>query len=175
MKRLFAMITSSLFVGSLFAAALPDTAKETEETRNPIGCRDLGHSYDLKVLHLQPEASGTERQAMYFLFNKTNQVVNLYQMRDKDSIYSIYMNSTLQPRLWSVLSTSEPQMKYICTTPDSKSLFGKIVDCGSMLKVCEFNNVIYGLNNRGNFWIVRNNSRNGAVRDVVRYGIIPAT
>jgi len=174
MKRAFALIVSGLFSSVLFAA-LPDTVKETEETRNPLGCRDLGHGYDLKVLRLQPDASGVERQSMYFLFNKTAKSVNLFQMRDKDNIYNMYMNHTLNAHQWSVLATSEPKTQFICTIPDAKSPFGKIVDCADMLKVCEYNHVIYGLNNRGNFWIVRNNTRNGAVRDVVRYGIIPAT
>ena len=71
-----------------------------------------------------------------------------------------------------MLSSSE-RMKYICTVHDGKSSHGRIVDCANSLKVCEYARVKYGMNNRGNYWLVQGNTRSGAIREVVYYGIIP--
>ncbi|KTC87186.1 hypothetical protein [Legionella brunensis] len=157
-------------VNNVFAAK---EAKEVEDTRNPLGCYDTGYQYDLKTLHLYPGQSG-ERQSMYFLFNTLNQKVNLYQMRDEESSRSMYLNHSINARQWAVLSTSEKKVKYICTVPDGKEEYGKIVDCAESIRVCEYTNVRYGLNNRGNYWIVNSNTRGGAIYQVIHYGIIPA-
>ncbi|CEK09913.1 hypothetical protein [Legionella hackeliae] len=148
-------------------------AKEVEDNRNPLGCYDTGYQFDLKTLHLFPGKAG-EIQSMYFLFNSLNQKVNLYQMRDEESSRTMYMNHTIQPGQWAVLSTSEKKVKFICAVPDGKEEYGKIVDCADSVRVCEYTNVRYGLNNRGNYWIVNSNTRSGALREVVHYGIIPA-
>ncbi|MDI9819098.1 MULTISPECIES: endopeptidase IV [unclassified Legionella] len=153
-----------------FAAKEP---KEVEDSRNPLGCRDIGYKFELKILRLFPEESGA-RQSMYFLFNTLNQKVNLYQMRDGESSRSMFLNHAINPRQWAVFATSEKQVKFICTVPDGKQSYGKIVDCSDSLRVCEYTNVRFGLNNRGNYWIVHSNTRNGAIREVVQYGIIPA-
>ncbi|WED42205.1 endopeptidase IV [Legionella cardiaca] len=166
------LLVSFLYSGvnSAFAAKV---SKEAEDTRNPLGCYDTGYQYDLKTLHLYPGKSG-ERQSMYFLFNTLNQKVNLYQMRDDESSRSMYLNHAINARQWAVLSTSEKKVKYICTVPDGKEEYGKIVDCADAVRVCEYTNVRYGLNNRGNYWIVNSNTRGGAINEVIHYGIIPA-
>lgn len=147
-------------------------AAEKEDNRNPIGCSDAGHQFDMHTLRLLPEDKG-HSQSLYFLFNKTDQKVTLFQMREPDSSRSMYMNHQINAGQWGVLSTSEKQVKFICTVPEANSRYGKIVDCAENLRVCEYINVKYGLNNRGNYWLVNSNTKNGAIRDVVRYGIIP--
>lgn len=173
MKRSFLLLIVLMWSCVVFAKASDD---EKENTRYPLGCRDMGYSQELKVLRLQPEPIG-ERQTLYFLFNSSMNPVSLYHMRDNESMYTVNLSHTMNPKQWAVLASSAHQVNFLCTVPDKafKSSYGKIVDCGDYLKVCEYNNVIFGLNNRGNFWVVKNNTRNGAVGDVVRYGIIPAT
>lgn len=143
-----------------------------DEQRSPIGCRDVGYEFDLRILKLYPEAAGMQ-QSLYFMFNKSNDPIALYQMLSEESSRSVPLNHTINGRQWGILSVGEKEVKYICTQPTQESHYGKIIDCASRLKVCEFDNVKYGLNNRGNFWIANDSSRNGAVMDVVHYGIIP--
>jgi len=145
---------------------------DENDVRNPLGCLDVGYEFELKTLSLFPKEAGT-RNSLYFIRNKSNQRVNLYQMRQGDSSLSMFLNHDIHPNRWAVLSTCEQEVKYICTVDDRKSKYGKIVDCADNLQVCEFARVRFGLNNRGNHWIVNSNTRNGAVREVVRYGIIP--
>jgi hypothetical protein len=153
------------------ALAETEVTTEKDNGRNPIGCTSVGYQFDMHTLKLLPQDQG-RTQSLYFLYNSTGQNITLYQMRDEDSSRSMYMNHRIIAGQWAVLSTTEKQVKFICTVPDN-SRYGKIIDCGEGLRVCEYTNVKYGLNNRGNYWLVNSNSRNGAVADVVRYGIIP--
>jgi len=143
-----------------------------EDNRYPLGCKDVGYKFKLKVLNLLPEEAG-EQQSLYFIFNALPQAINLYQMRKDDSTRSMYLNHVIRAQQWAVLSTSEKELKYICTVDDAKQSYGKIVDCSQSLKVCEYARVKYGMNNKGNYWVVNSNSRGGAVNEVIHYGIIP--
>jgi hypothetical protein len=150
------------------------TAVDSEkETRYPIGCRPVGYAESLKVLSLFPGKEGA-LQSMYFFYNKRPETVSLYQMRDKDSEYSTRYNHSIKGGAWAVLAVGEPHVKFICSLGDGKKEYGQILDCADTIKVCEYVNVKFGLNNKGNYWIVDSNTRNGAVNEVVHYGIIPA-
>lgn len=149
-----------------------DAAAAKEDNRNPIGCQDNGYEFDMDTLRLISHSVGA-KQSLYFIYNTTDKSVTLYQMRGEESSRSMYLNHMINAGQWAVLSTSEKKLKYICAVPDGKSAYGKIVDCAQSLRVCEYNNVRFGMNNQGNYWLVNSNSRNGAVNAVVRYGIIP--
>lgn len=168
-------ITLAVTLCSCVLLAEPVMAKSAAEddSKNPLGCRDVGYEYYLKSLHLYPPKQG-DTQSMYFIYNRLNTEVNLYQMRDEESSRSMYFNHTVHSKQWAVFSTTEKQVKFICAVSRSKEAYGHVVDCKDALKVCEYNNVKYGLNNKGNYWIVNSNTRGGAIRQVINYGIIPA-
>lgn len=146
-------------------------AKKDAE-RFPIGCRPVGYQKRLKVLSLFPGKEGA-LQSMYFIYNKLPETISLYQMRGDESEYTTRFNHIIRANSWAVLATGEPLVKFICSLGDGKSSYGTIVDCAKTVKVCEYVNVKFGLNNKGNYWIVDSNTRNGAVSEVVHYGIIP--
>ncbi|RUR19984.1 endopeptidase IV [Legionella sp. km535] len=152
--------------------ASEEKGEKKDNNKFPIGCTPVGFKQSLKVLSLYPGKEGA-LQSMYFFYNQLPQSVSLYQMRDKESEYSTRLNHTIKANSWAVLATGERELKYICTLGDGKTSYGKILDCADTIKVCEYVNVKFGLNNKGNFWIVDSNSRNGAVSEVVHYGIIP--
>jgi hypothetical protein len=158
------LLTLLTTAGVGYAADKPD--------RPPLGCRDVGYQFDLKVLELLPAEAG-EKQSLYFIFNALAKPINLYQMLKDDSTRSMYLNHMIQPQQWAVLSTSEKELKYICTVDDPKSSYGKIIDCSTSIKVCEYARVKYGMNNKGNYWLVNSNTSGGAVNEVIHYGIIP--
>lgn len=167
--------TAFILLLSLSVIASAFAKKDEPESRSPLGCKDLGYAFDLNVLKIMPESAGEDEgddQSLYFIFNKSQHSINLYQMRQSESSQSVYLNSVVRPGRWSVLSSSEP-MKYICTVHDGKSSHGRIVDCAENLKVCEYARVKYGMNNRGNYWLINSTSRGSAVRAVIYYGIIP--
>jgi hypothetical protein len=146
--------------------------KKNDEARFPIGCRPVGYKESLKIISLFP-GKESALQSMFFFYNNLPETVSLYQMRDKDSEYSTRYNHSIRGSSWAVLATGEPLVKFICSLGDGKAGYGKIVDCAETIRICEYVNVKFGLNNKGNFWIVDSNTRNGAVSEVVHYGIIP--
>ncbi|KTD14729.1 hypothetical protein [Legionella israelensis] len=148
-------------------------AEEKEDDRFPLGCHDTGYKKQLRILTLLPGAAG-ERNSMYFIYNKLPESVNLYHMHDDEQHFNVYLNHKLSSKRWAVFSTNEKKVKFICTVADRHLDYGKIIDCNDALAVCEYTKVKFGLNNRGNLWIVNGNTKNGAIREVVRYGIIPA-
>lgn len=149
-----------------------DAKKIDAEMLNPLGCKNVGYAFDLKVLKILPSTEG-DSQSLYFIYNKTKTAINLYQMRRQtESSQSVYLNHTIPAGRWAVLSSSE-EMKYICTIHDGKQSYGRITDCENALKVCEYARVKYGMNNRGNYWLAEGNTRGGAVQQVIHYGIIP--
>lgn len=166
----------NLFVTSLFffvAKSGFGLSPDLDNSKNPPGCQDVGYRFDLKVLQFLPDAAG-KRQSMYLLFNKGGHAINLYHMRSEHGTRNLYLNHAIKQGQWAVFSTSEHDLKFICTTSDKSMREGRIIDCQDTLRVCELTNVKYGLNNRGNYWLVNSDSKNGALRAVVRYGIIPA-
>ncbi|MBA2651021.1 MAG: endopeptidase IV, partial [Tatlockia sp.] len=107
--------------------------KEKEDNRPPIGCRETGYQFELQALHLLPDQSA-EAQSMYLFHNQLGQPLNLFQMRtDEDSSRSLFFNHTIGGHEWGILSTSEKQVKFICTLSDKKSPYGRVVDCGPSL------------------------------------------
>lgn len=146
-------------------------AKEND-FKPPLGCRDAGYKFDLRLLKVLPGEDG-QRHSLYFVYNMLDKPINLYQMRPNDGTGSLYLNHTIRGGQWGVLSTCEKEIKYICTVDDDQSSHGKIVDCAQGLRICEYANVAFGLNTRGNHWLVSSSSKNSAVRQVVHYGIIP--
>lgn len=160
------IVLLSMITGGAYAAV------DKSPGKSPLGCKDVGYRYKLKVLELLPAEAG-EKQSLYFIFNGLKEPINLYQMLKDDSTRSMHLNHVIQGQQWAVLSTSEEKLKYICTMPDSKQSYGKIVDCAESLKVCEYARVKYGLNNKGNYWLVGSNTSGGAVNEVLHYGIIP--
>ena len=162
-------ISTALFV-TPFAGF---TAKVDSEIRSPLGCKDVGYRFDLNVLELLPQKI-EDNQSLYFIYNKHNKPIDLYQMRpsESESSQTVFLNHTIPAGRWAVLSSSE-KMNYICTVHDGKLSYGTIIDCQNGLKICEYARVKYGMNNRGNYWLSQGNSRDGAVREVIHYGIIP--
>ena len=143
-----------------------------DESKSPLGCRDLGYKYNINVLEIEPEAEG-DRQSLYFLYNRLNKPVNLYQKLGDNSVRSMPLNHVINGQQWSVLSTSQKQMKYICAVDETPTKHGNVVSCADTIKVCEYARVKYGLNNKGNYWFSSSTNRNRAVADVLHYGIIP--
>ena len=173
MKRTNQALTLMTFVIPLMLnPSHAATLKVPDPSLSPLGCKDVGYQFELNTLKLTP-GSEEGRQSLYFMYNRLNQPVRLYQMINEESTHSSYLNHTILPQLWAVLATGEPSLRYICTVDDGHSAYGKVVPCQEYIKVCEYVRVKFGLNTRGNFWIVNSTTRGGAVSGVTQYGIIP--
>jgi hypothetical protein len=146
--------------------------KVEDTSKNPLGCRDVGYAYDLDTLQILPHSVG-DKQSLYFFYNNLSQPVKLYHMVGDNTGHATFLNHTIRPKQWAALATGEPKVKYMCAIKAEGSNLGNMVSCKDSIKVCEFARTRFGLNNKGNFWIVQGNTRAGAVSEVVHYGIIP--
>lgn len=149
-----------------------------DPAKYPLGCKNVGYKYNLNVLQLSPKidpssAALSGGQTLYFVYNRLSQPIILNQMLKDNSTRSTFLNHTIQANQWAVLATNQSELQFICSVNPLKYGYGKIVDCGDSLKICEYVRVKFGLNNKGNYWIVNSSNRGSAVGDVVRYGIIP--
>lgn len=173
MKKI-TIASSKILLAALVAWGVAHAAKKVDdEQKNPLGCHDVGYAFDLKTVELLPEAAGAQ-QSMYFFYNKLDKPIKLFQMRGQESSRSLRLNHSIAPKQWGVLSLSESNARFLCAVDNPKYPQGEVIDCGQSVKVCEFTKVVYGLNNQGNFWMVNSNTRSGALRAVVHYGVIPA-
>lgn len=175
MNKILHVIIATLILThglATFASAESFENSFKSKIKSPLGCKDVGYEYQLNTVSFLPESIG-ERQSLYFVYNKLAKELHLYQMLKSSSTRNTFLNQTIKPNSWTVLATSEKELKYICTVNDNKSKYGKIVDCSKSLKVCEYTRVKFGLNNRGNYWLGNGTTRGSAVGSVVRYGIIP--
>ncbi len=185
MRIMLKGIISGLLVAGLMNAASARTSAEELEGENkdpakfPLGCRDVGYEYQLNTVSLihesNPNIPGQEMggQTLYFVYNKLSSPVSLNQMQQDNSTRNTYLNHVIQPKQWAVLATNQSELKYICSINPAKVGYGKVINCADSLKICEYVRVKFGLNNRGNFWMVKSANRGTAVGDVVRYGVIP--
>ncbi len=169
-------LSKSAFLMLLLTGVSAHAALIEDESKSPLGCRDQGYRFKLNVLQIIPDISpeiAADRQSLYFLFNKSDRPVSVYQMLKSDSTRSMPLNHAINPQRWSVLATNQKELNYICAVDVTPTSRGKIVSCADTLKVCEFARVKFGLNNRGNYWFSNSTTRGGGVRDALHYGIIP--
>ena len=143
-----------------------------DPSKSPLGCKNVGYHFKLNTIALLPSQEG-ERQSLYFFYNRLDKPLKLYQMLGDKTAYQTFLNHSIPSKQWAVLATGEEDLRYICSVESSKKKLGEMVSCRDSVKVCEFARVKFGLNNKGNFWLVTGNSRGGAVAEVVHYGIIP--
>ncbi|WP_157870842.1 hypothetical protein [Candidatus Coxiella mudrowiae] len=92
------------------------------------------------------------QKTVYFIHKISNQGVNLFQVSTGEDPYIIHINTTIAPHNWSVLSTNQKRLKYICTNEGSDLLKFKVIDCREVLDICKFPWTRFSDNNQGNYW-----------------------
>lgn len=140
----------------------------------PRGCHKEGFTYHHNVLTLLPAKAGNH-DSVYFIYNKSPNTISLYQLKSVDEHKGLNINNKIRAKQWGVYSSDEDQVRFACSIPSAKYDHGKLIDCGKVLDVCEYTHVKYGLNNRGNYWMARSSSKNGAVRRAMHIGILLTT
>ena len=111
-------LTLSLLISSNLTFAGKD-----DESKSPLGCRDQGYAFKLNVLDISTSIGG-DNQSLYFVYNRLNQPIHLYQMLGNDSTRSMYLNHDIRPQQWSALATNQKELHYICAIDDPRSSYG---------------------------------------------------
>ncbi len=139
--------------------------------RLPRGCMQEGYAFQYRMLYLHPPEAGNN-DSVYFIFNDSYKDITLRAMSDKNKPNITLFNNRIRAKQWGVFSSDMPRVRFACTVKSDKFAYGNVVDCQKHLKVCEFSDVLYGQNNRGNYWMVGSTTRNSAVRRAIRYGVL---
>jgi hypothetical protein len=163
-------VIGALILMVVFSVSSVFAAPERED-KNPLGCKDSGYKFTLKTLDLTPQ-NQEGIPSLFFIFNSTAKPIQLSQMRAGDDYDEMSINHVIPPYRWAVLAMDHRFVKYACSLSDGKSSYGQVVDCAQSLKVCNFARVKFGLNNKGNFWMIAGSSKNEALRGVTYYGVI---
>ncbi|HVT63033.1 MAG TPA: hypothetical protein VHD33_06085, partial [Legionellaceae bacterium] len=126
-------------------------AEYKDPAKYPLGCRDVGYEYTLNTVRLvhesNPQITDQEQggQTLFFVYNRLSTPINLNQMLQDNSTRNTYLNHTIQPKQWAVLATNQEEINYICSINAGKTGYGKVVNCGDSLKICEYVRVKFGL------------------------------
>ncbi len=137
----------------------------------PKGCKHEGYKFKHKMLHLHPREKGNA-DSVYFILNTSKESINIFQMKDVDSYHGVYTTNQIRPKQWAVYSSDEEKVKFVCTVSSPYYFYGKVVDCKDKLKLCEYTNVKYGVNNRGNYWMAYSTTRNAALKKAHYIGVL---
>ncbi|MDQ2994471.1 MAG: hypothetical protein M3R00_05945 [Pseudomonadota bacterium] len=154
------------------AAPMQEDDKDVRETqRFPSGCYQKGYSFNYNVLQFDVGEKDI-MQSMYFVHNLSKQTVNLYQMRTGEEPFVVHINNSITAKRWAVFATDEKLSRFICTIPSNKSTYGKIINCGDVLDVCQYSNVVFAPNGHGNYWAVTNLGMRAAQSSVIQQGTL---
>ena len=146
-------------------------AKKEIDKPYPTGCEAVGFSYKYGVLLLKSNTESTP-QSIFFLHNISKKAIEFYQVRDGSHPYIMHSHNTLGPDQWAAYATDQSETKFICTTASKTKYQGGILDCEKSLKICQYPKVKFALNNRGNYWATTNQTKNSAVKTVIRQGTL---
>tara|TARA_B110000908_G_C10215283_1_gene432497 strand:+ start:196 stop:747 length:552 start_codon:yes stop_codon:yes gene_type:complete len=147
------------------------TAATSNPSVLPRGCHNEGYSFHHKALTLLPSKAGNN-DSVYFVYNNSGSTINLYQLKSANAHMGLNINNKIRAYSWGVYSSDEDLVRFACSIENSDYDHGQLVDCQERLDVCEYTHVKYGLNNRGNYWMSRSNTRGGALRRVNRLGVL---
>lgn len=148
------------------------TVKTTSTKPYPTGCKLVGYGFSNGVLVLTPYHKNIEqKQVVYFIQNTSKQEILFSDLRDPSAPYIMHHNNTLKPDQWAVFA-ADKITKFICSNNNKTPNLQSIVDCENTVKVCEYANVKFALNNRGNYWATTNLSMSGAVTEIIQQGVL---
>lgn len=163
--------TKKMTCATFFMLLCPPLFASVTSPELPRGCHDEGYSFTHKSLTLMPSKAG-KNDSVYFIYNNSEQTLNLFQLKSEKENMGLNINNKIEPFHWGVYSTDESLVRFACSVPSPVYDHGQLINCQKALNVCEYTNVKYGLNNRGNYWMSRSNTKNGALKRVNRLGVL---
>ncbi len=165
------MIILALFINLGFAAAQKNKADKPEKSY-PTGCKTVGYKFSNGAMILTP-VGDNQPQTIYFIQNKSNQDIALMQQRNGTEPYIMHHDNMLKANQWAAFATNLRDVKFICiNSKDTTTTIKSILDCGNILKVCEYPNVKFPISNRGSYWAATNMSMSELVHEVIHQGML---
>jgi hypothetical protein len=170
MKKLIILVVCGMLIGVSYAAPKPKKPKRVF----PHGCKEVGIEFHGKDLMLKPE-NIEDPQTLYLFFNQTKNKVKMQYQSKEEALVSPEWRTLIKPRRWAAFAMNQTQMRFACYVVKGRKKRRKRVQvyCSDVLRTCHYPRAKFSLGNRGNYWVAENRSRNRAVRDAIRKGILP--
>jgi len=131
----------------------------------PRGCEQMGHQFKDNDLVINDAGS----QTLFLVNNISRSQIELKRRQDEDAFMSPSLSAKLLAGRWGAFASDVKSLHFQCykVFKGDKAL----VDCQSVLAVCQYPRVKFALSNMGNYWVSSNKSIRNTLRDAKKKGI----
>lgn len=164
-NRFHSLMLLVLISFTALSAANAKEEKIKKPKRFPLGCKNVGFSYQNKNLILKPVVEGDSKQTVYFIHNISGHTVQLVSVNPSDDLYAVSYKTVIDGGLWAAFAIDYPQRQFTCSSFVNG---GTPVDCSTALDICEYPCVVFGEHNGGNYFPSENRNMVDTIYQVNR-------
>ena len=132
----------------------------------PRGCEVTGFGYSDNYLIFNDNG----QQALYFLQNRSNKIIELEHHETKEVFMSPKLHSKLDSLHWSAFASDIENLHFKCFTQEGENT--TMINCSDVLEVCQYPRVRFALSNMGNYWVSTNKDQGQVIKEAVAKGIL---
>lgn len=162
MKHLFTKFILSFFISSIAVSTI--SYGQTSYRLFPRGCEATDFVFYQTGLVLN--RSG--KQTFYLLHNKMPEEIKLEHIQTE--LLSPSLSINLMPGYWSAFATDIQDLRFQCHII-TQGLGERLIDCGTVLEICQYPRVKFSSSNQGSYWVGINNSREQVISGSSQQGI----
>jgi hypothetical protein len=131
----------------------------------PRGCEEIGFGFQSPVITFNDSGS----QTFFLVHNNSPELVALERLNTEESFMTPKLQAQIDANQWAALASDISNMHFKCLrhTADGDVL----IQCKSVLSVCQYPRVKFALSNRGSYWVSTNKSLQQVVHEATQKGI----
>ncbi|MGL5742197.1 MAG: enhanced entry protein EnhB [Legionella sp.] len=131
----------------------------------PRGCEVTGFGFSQNYLILNEHGN----QSYYLIQNHSDTKIELECLNTDEAFMRPPLHAILDPMNWGAFASDIQNLNFKCYKRAEESAV--LVDCRSVLEVCQYPRVRFALSNMGNYWISFNKPQGDIIQDSVTKGI----
>lgn len=158
---------SLLIIGSLLLATMDSNGAKKAKKFFP-GCHQLGYTYDRGHLVLEPVQVEDYDQTLYFIHNNSSSQIKIQYYKSQATLHYPLWETSVRSDRWAAFATDKVGLQFQCLS----GYGNQVIDCSSVLQVCQFPRAKFAEHNRGNYWITSNRSKYSSRNAAIRKGIL---
>ncbi|WP_058534984.1 hypothetical protein [Legionella saoudiensis] len=155
----FSCISTSIILSSLLMSSAHAVGSF------PRGCEVTGFGYNQNFLVLNE----TGKQAYYLIQNHSNTTIEMEHQASEEAFMSPPLHATFDPMNWGAFASDVKNLNFKCYKHEGEATV--LVDCHTVLDICQYPRVRFALSNMGNYWVAFNKSQNAIIQESVNKGI----
>ena len=137
----------------------------------PHGCQTQGVIAKDGLIVFTPKIEGNRaQQSLYFIHNISQQGIRFKAEKSPNQPFAPPYENAIQANQWGAFATDLKEIAFICSA--GSAAMPEKVNCADVLEVCQYDNVKFSSSNGGNYWVVKSDSMQGAMRGAIHIGIL---